>query len=58
MKVHALKNDPARELQDLSDLRHLLQVSDIDRDAVREAFEKRGLASRYEDLIRSLEGEA
>jgi hypothetical protein len=52
MKVHAVKNDPSRTLKDLSDVRELLRVTDVDEAQVRAYFEKAGLAGRYDDVRR------
>jgi hypothetical protein len=43
MKLHAIHNDPSRRLRDLADVRSLLALPGVDRAAVREQFEKRGL---------------
>jgi hypothetical protein len=52
MKVQAVKNDPSRTLKDLSDVRELLRVTDVDEGQVRSYFEKAGLAGRYDDVRR------
>lgn len=52
MKVQAIRNDPARTLKDLSDVRDLLRVADVDEAEVRAYFEKAGLGARYEDVRR------
>ncbi len=52
MKVQAVKNDPSRMLKDLSDVRELLRVTDVDEAEVRAYFERAGLASRYDDVRR------
>jgi hypothetical protein len=54
MKVFAIRNDPSRELQDLADLRFLLTLPGVDRAAVRDSFERHGLADRYEALVAGL----
>lgn len=54
MKVHAMKNDPDRLLQEMSDIHFLMQVPGIERSEVRESFAKRGLLDRYEEIRRSL----
>jgi hypothetical protein len=53
MKVQAVKNDPSRTLKDLSDVRDLLRVTEVDEAQVRSYFEKAGLAGRYDDVRRS-----
>ncbi|MCP3962065.1 MAG: nucleotidyltransferase family protein [bacterium] len=50
MKVAAMKNDPDRTLQDLADIRNLMRLPGVDREAIREAFEKHGLRERYLEL--------
>jgi hypothetical protein len=52
MKVQAVKNDPGRTLKDLSDIRELLRVTDVDEAEVRAYFERAGLGARYEDVRR------
>lgn len=50
MKVVAMKNDPSRTYQDMADIRFLLTLPDVDRNAVRAQFEKHGLQDRFHDL--------
>jgi hypothetical protein len=52
MKVHAIKNDPERALQDLADIGFLLDVPSVDRLEVRAYFERAGLLSRWEPFER------
>lgn len=54
MKVQAMKNDPERTFQDLSDLRFLLGLPGVDRAEVRQYFERQGLSDRYEEISRTL----
>lgn len=54
MKVQAMKNDPTRSLQDMSDIGYLLKLEGINRDEAREYFVKAGLLERWEDLKREL----
>jgi hypothetical protein len=54
MKVHAMKNDPERSLQEMADIRFLLTLPGVDRDAVRERFERAGLADRYREIEATL----
>jgi hypothetical protein len=54
MKVHAMKNDPGRRLQEMADIRFLLQWPGIDENEVREYFEKAGLPDRYDEIRRTL----
>jgi len=55
MKVHAMKNDPGRILQEMADIRFLLQLPGIDREEVRGYFEKAGLGDKYDEIRRSIE---
>jgi hypothetical protein len=57
MKVHAMKNDPGRSLQEMADIRFLLEIPGVDRDEIRGYFEKAGLRERYDEIQRSLEGD-
>ena len=50
MKVLAIKNDPGRRLQELADIRFLLQLPATDRARVRRYFERLGLASEFEEV--------
>ena len=50
MKVLAMKNDPSRRLQELADIRFLLQLPGTDRARVRDYFEQHGLASEFEEV--------
>jgi len=52
MKVHAMKNDPARTLQELADIRLLLGLPGVDEDEVRGYFERAGLRDRFDELKR------
>lgn len=52
MKVHAMKNDPSRTLQELADIRFLLTLPGVDAAEVRGYFERAGLAERFDELKR------
>jgi len=54
MKVHAMKNDPGRTLQEMADIRFLLQLPGIDEEQVKTYFEKSGLRDRYDEIRRTL----
>lgn len=54
MKVHAMKNDPGRALQDMADIRFLIQLPGVDEEEIRGYFEKAGLRERYDEIKRSL----
>lgn len=55
MKVHAMKNDPGRSLQEMADIRFLLQLPGIDVEEIQEYFEKAGLAEKYDEIKRSIQ---
>ena len=48
MKVHAIKNDPTRTLQDLADIQYIMGLPGIDEAEIRSYFEKNGLLNLYE----------
>lgn len=54
MKVHAMKNDPGRALQEMADIRFLLQLEGVDENEIREYFEKAGLDERFDEIKRSI----
>ncbi len=54
MKVHAMKNDPGRSLQELADIRLLLLLPGVDRDEIRGYFAGAGLQNRFDEIERSL----
>ncbi len=54
MKIQAMHDDPSRAFQEMADLRALLARTDVDREAIREAFASRGMAERYDEILRSL----
>jgi hypothetical protein len=54
MKAVATKNDPSRALQDLADVRFLLQLPGVDRAEIRGYFEKNGLKHLFDELERSV----
>ena len=54
MKLLAMKNDPGRELQDLADLRYLLQLPGLDRESVRQSFARHGRLETYDQLLAGL----
>lgn len=54
MKVQAMRNDPARLLQDLADVQYLLRLAGTDRTEVRGYFERAGLTEWYEKLETTL----
>lgn len=50
MKVHAMKNDPARRLRDLADIQSLLRLGGADVGSARRLFVKAGLAKDWDEL--------
>lgn len=54
MKVVATKNDPSRTLQDLADVRFLLELPGVDRAEIRGYFEKHGLKHLFDELERTI----
>jgi hypothetical protein len=50
MKVVAMKNDPSRKFQDMADVRFLLSLPGIDREAVRAQFAKHGLQELFHEI--------
>lgn len=58
MKLHAIDNDPSRRLQDLADIRALLDRAPNDREAVRDIFIERGRTEWLADVgLRSVSKE-
>jgi len=54
MKVQAMRNDPARLVQDLADVQQLLRLPDTDRAEVHRYFERAGMVEWYERLVATL----
>ncbi len=54
MKVQAMKNDPTRTLQEMSDVGYLLGLDGTNRDEAKDYFVKAGLLARWEELTRGL----
>jgi len=54
MKVHAMKNDPGRALQEMADIRFLLQLDGVNEAEIRHYFEKADLGDRFDEIKRSL----
>lgn len=50
MKVLAMKNDPGRTFQELTDIRYLLTLPDVDRSEVRAYFVRHGLEEKYDEI--------
>ncbi|HEY6547840.1 MAG TPA: hypothetical protein VI589_08030, partial [Vicinamibacteria bacterium] len=54
MKIQAIKNDPHREVSDLADIEALLRLPQVDREEIRDYFNRAGLLDRYHALERTL----
>ena len=54
MKVHAMKNDPGRTLQEMADIRFLLRLDGVDENEIREYFEKAGLREKFDEIKKSI----
>ncbi|RPH34998.1 hypothetical protein EHM92_07015 [bacterium] len=54
MKIQAMKNDPGRTFQEMSDILFLLKLPEIDREEVRGYFERQGLSDRYNEILKVL----
>ena len=54
MKVLAMKNDPARTFQEMSDIRYLLTLPGIDQQEIRGHFVKHGLESRFDEIKKTI----
>lgn len=50
LKLHAMHNDSERELQELADIRALIEVPEIDPDLLRQTFRRRREEALYERL--------
>jgi hypothetical protein len=50
LKITAMKNDPARALQDMADVRFLLTLPGVDRIQIRDYFDRQGMRDRFDDL--------
>jgi len=52
MKAFAVKNDPARSLQDLADVQHLLGLPGVDIQEIRAYFREYDLEDRFDEILR------
>lgn len=50
LKVLAMKNDPSRTFQEMSDIRFLLTLPGIDRREVEGCFDRYELRNRFDEL--------
>ena len=53
LKVIAMKNDPERELQDMADVRFLLNLPGVDQLLIRDYFDRQGLRDRFDDVTKA-----
>jgi hypothetical protein len=53
MKVQAMKDAPERTWQDLVDIAYLFRLDGVDRDEVRQYFERAGLVEKWNELTQS-----
>lgn len=54
MKIQAMKNDPGRALQEMADIRFLLQLDGVDEGEIRAYFEEAGLLEKFDEIKRSI----
>lgn len=54
MKVAAMKNDPGRTFQEMTDIRFLLQLPGIDRAMAASYFDRHGLRDRLDEIEQTL----
>lgn len=54
MKVHAMRNDPERRHQELSDIRFLSKLPGVDREEIRAYFDAAGMGELYDELERTV----
>lgn len=54
MKVLAIKNNPARIFQEMTDIQHLFGLDGVDRTEVREYFERFDLLKLYDELAETI----
>ena len=50
MKVHAMRNDPSRTLQEMADIQFLMRRPGVDDAEIRAYFERAGLEDRYHEI--------
>lgn len=54
MKALAMKDNPRRELQDLADVQLLLGVPGVDRELIRQQFERYGMKDKFDELLEKI----
>jgi len=50
MKILAMKNDPERIFREMEDIRFLMGIEEVNRDKVKQYFEKHGLLKQFHEL--------
>jgi len=50
LKITAMKNNPARTLQDMADVRFLLNLPGVDSIQIRDYFDRQGMRDRFDEL--------
>jgi hypothetical protein len=50
LKVLAMKNDPSRTLQDMADIRFLVNLPGVDRKEIRSYFDRHGMKDWFDEL--------
>ncbi len=54
MKIQAMKNDPERTFQEMADILFIMHLPGIDKNEIREYFEKRGLIDQYHEIQKTI----
>jgi hypothetical protein len=52
LKVLAMKNDPARRIQDMADIRFLLNLPGVDRNEAKHYFDLHGMSEQFDELTK------
>jgi hypothetical protein len=55
MKIQAMKNDPKRTFQEMSDILFLMNLPGIDKNEIKEYFEKCGLIEKFYEIQKLIE---
>jgi hypothetical protein len=55
IKIQAMKNDPEQTFQEMADILFLMQLPGINKEEIKEYFEKQGLIDKYDEIRRILE---
>ena len=54
MKVSAMKSDPGRTFKEMTDIRFLLTLPEVDRHKAESYFDRQGLGDRLDEIKRTL----